>query len=125
MHAPVDFKETIMPYHIRSFTLLLGTALMLASAPLSASSAQTRSVKVHSFDLDLSSKPGQAELERRIHRAVGQVCGSPGVAMDDIMSYKACVRSAQVSAMSQFDVMVRAAHDGKVATDQNRDVIVR
>jgi UrcA family protein len=114
-----------MGYHIRSFTLLLGTALMLASAPLFPASAETRSIRVHSFDLDLNSDAGQAELERRIYRAVEQVCGPSGVTMDEIMSYRACIKSAQASAFSQFEVMIRAAHDAKVATDQNRDVVVR
>ena len=104
----------------------LSAALALASAPFSASLAQTRSVKVHSFDLDLSSKTGQAELQRRIHYAVDQVCGpSGGREMDDIMSRASCSKAARASAMSQYDVMVSAAHDGKVATGQNRDVIVR
>ena len=112
--------------HIRPAVLLLSAVLALTSVPFAASFAQTRSVRVHSFDLDLSTKTGQAELQRRIHYAVEQVCGpSGGREMDDIMSRASCSKAARASAMSQYDVMVSAAHDGKIAADQNRDVIVR
>ena len=114
-----------MHNRIRPAFLLLCTSLALTSVPLAAGFAQTRSVRVHSFDVDLSTKAGQAELQRRIDRAVEQVCGPSGVAMDDIMSYAACSRSAQADAMSRYEAMVRSAQDGKVAADQSRDVIVR
>jgi UrcA family protein len=120
-----------MNCRIRNAALLLSTALALTSVPLAASFAQagnvqTQSIRVHSFDLDLATGAGQAELQRRIHHAVEKVCGpTGGVAMDDIMSYASCSKTAQASAMTQYEAMVRAAHDGKVASAQNRDVIVR
>jgi UrcA family protein len=115
-----------MHRRIRTTALLLSTALALTSVPLAAGVAQTRSVRVHSFDLDLATKAGQAQLQRRIRYAVEQVCGpSGGREMDDIMSSASCSKGAQASAMTQYEAMVRAAHDGKVASEQNRDVIVR
>jgi UrcA family protein len=111
---------------IRPVFLLLCASLALTSAPLAAGFAETTSVRVHSFDLDLSTRTGQAELQRRIHHAVEQVCGpSGGVTMDDVMSYAACSKAAQSGAMSQYEAMVRSVQDGKVAAEQSRDVIVR
>jgi UrcA family protein len=114
-------------YHpTRVLSLLLSAALALTAVPFAAASAQTRSIKVHSYDLDLTTSAGQAELQRRIDRAVGNVCGSAvGARMDELASYASCSKVARASAMSQYDVAVKAAHDAQVATRQNRDVIVR
>ena len=113
-----------MNRHIRTTGLLTFMAFMLASVPLTAAFAETRSVRVHSFDLDLASHAGQAEMQRRIHHAIDQVCGpTGGVTMDDKMSDLSCSRNAQANAMSQFEHMVEAARQGKVAL--NSDIIVR
>lgn len=113
-----------MNRHIRTIGLLSFAALLLASVPLTVGFAQTRSVRVHSFDLDLASQAGQAEMQRRIHYAIDQVCGpTGGVTMDDRMSYLSCSRNAQANAMSQLERMVAAARQGKMAS--NGDVIVR
>ena len=115
-----------MARHIRPATLLLSAALALASGSFGTAFAQTRSIKVHSFDLDLSTKAGQGELEHRIARAIDQVCGpATGGRMDDIMAYRSCSKSAQASARTQYEAVLRAAHDGKLANGENRDVIVR
>jgi UrcA family protein len=112
-----------MNRHIRTTGLLTFAALMLASVPLTAGFAETRSVRVHSFDLDLASPAGQAEMQRRIHHAIDQVCGpAGGVTMDDRMSDLSCNRNAQASAMSQFEHMVAAARQGKMAS--NGDVVI-
>lgn len=109
-----------MSRHIRTASLLAVTALMLAST---AGFAETRSVRVHSFDLNLASTTGQAEMQRRIHHAIDQVCGpSGGVTMDDRMTDLSCSRNAQASAMTQFEHMVEAARQGKLAS--NADVII-
>lgn len=106
--------------------LLLSAALILASAPFAASSAQTRSISVHSYDLDLSTQAGQAEMQHRIQRAVDRVCGpSVGANMDDITASAACSKTAQASAMSQYQAMVKAAQDRHLASGQTPDLIVR
>lgn len=111
---------------IRPAALLLSAGLALTFVASATASAQTRSVKIHTYDLDLATKTGQAELQRRIDRAVGQVCGSgAGARMDDIMSYASCSKAAQANAMSRYDEVVRAAHDPKLAGNQNRDLVVR
>jgi UrcA family protein len=114
-----------MIHRVRPAAMLLSAAVVLASVPFAAV-AQTRSIKVHSYDLDLTSSAGQAELQRRIDRAVGHVCGpAVGASLDELSSYASCSNVARASAMSQYDVAVKAAHDAQVATLQNRDVIVR
>jgi UrcA family protein len=95
----------------------------LASIPLAAN-AQTKSVRVHSYDLDLSTGAGQAELQRRIDRAVGQACGpAVGARMDELASYASCSTFARANAMTQYDAVVRNAHNATVATRQNPDVV--
>jgi UrcA family protein len=112
-----------MIHRIRPAALLLSVAVALTSVPFAAASAQTKSIKVHSYDLDLSTGAGQQELQRRIQHAIGQVCGSAaGARMDDIMSYAACAKAAQARAMSQYEAVVRTTHDPKIATG---DVTVR
>lgn len=116
-------REIKMTHRMRPAALLLSVAVALTSVQLAAASAQTKSIKVHSYDLDLSTSAGQQELQRRIQRAVERVCGSAtGARMDDIMSYAACTEAAQAKAMSQYEAVVRTTHEPKVATG---DVTVR
>jgi len=114
-----------MHHHIRSAVLALTAALAFTAIPLSAATAQTKSVRVHSFDLDLATPAGQAELKLRIQSAVDRVCGPAVGRMDDIMAHVSCSKTAQTTAMTQYDAMVSAASTGKVAANQNRDLIVR
>ena len=81
--------------------------------------AGDQSMRVTSWDLDLTTDAGRAIFERRIAHAVEQVCGpSGGVTMDERMDYLSCSRSAQAGAMSQMEVAVKAAQERKVATAQ-------
>jgi UrcA family protein len=65
-------------------------------------------------------------MKHRIQRAVDQVCGpAAGRGMDDIMAHVSCTRTAQETAMNQYDAMVSAAKAGKVAANQTGDLIVR
>jgi UrcA family protein len=118
--------ETDMYHPTRALSLLLSAALALTAVPFAAASAQTMSIKVHSYDLDLTNSAGQAELQHRIDRAVGHVCGpAVGARMDELASYASCSKVARARAMSQYDVAVKAARDSKFANGQNPDVIVR
>src|SRR5579872_1069007 len=99
-----SLREIKMIHRMRPAALLLSVAVALTSVPLAAASAQTKSIKVHSYDLDLSTSAGQQQLQHRIQHAIGQVCGSgAGARMDDIMSYSACIKTAQAKAMSQYE----------------------
>jgi UrcA family protein len=123
-HGLPNSKETQMHYRFRNTALLLSAVLALTSVPLVAS-AQTRIIKVHSYDLDLSSPAGQAELQRRINQAVDQACGSAaGARMDVIMARNACSKTAQVDAVAQYDAVV-AARQEKVAAAQRGNEAVR
>jgi UrcA family protein len=106
--------------------LLLSAALLMASAPFAASPAQTRSISVHSYDLDLSTQAGQAEMQHRIQRAVNRVCGpSVGANLDDVTAAVACSKTAQANAMSQYEAMVKAAQDRHLAGGKTPDLVVR
>jgi UrcA family protein len=114
-----------MHHPIRTTALLLCASVALTTISFAAS-AQTRSIRVHSFDIDLTTTAGQTELQQRIHHAVDQVCGpSTGANMDNIAAYASCSKAASASAMVQYDAMVKASHDGKLASRQTRDVAVR
>ncbi len=105
-----------MTHRMSPAALMLSVAVALPSVPFTAAFAQTKTINVHSYDLDLSTSAGQQELQRRIQHAVERVCGSAaGARMDDIMSYAACTKAAQSRAMSQYEAVVRTAHDPKVA----------
>jgi UrcA family protein len=53
----------------------LGAATALAAPAAAASDESQASVGVKYSDLDLSTRAGQAALERRIHSAARSVCG--------------------------------------------------
>jgi UrcA family protein len=114
-----------MFHRVRPAAILLSAAVALTSIPLAAN-AQTKSIRVHSYDLDLSTGAGQAELQRRIDRAVDRACGpAVGARMDELASSASCSKVARANAMTQYDAVVRAAHNATVATRQNQDVILR
>jgi UrcA family protein len=114
-----------MFHRVRPAAILLTAAVALTSVPLAAN-AQTKSIRVHSYDLDLSTGAGQATLQRRIDRAVEQACGpAVGARMDELASYASCSKVAHANAMPQYDAAVRAAHTATVASRQNPDVVVR
>ena len=81
--------------------------------------AQTQSVKITSWDLDLTSQTGRDEFQGRIHRAVEQVCGpTGGVTMSERMNYVTCSKAARADAMAQFQVAVDAARSQKMVAAQ-------
>jgi UrcA family protein len=62
--------------HFFRLAAVLLAATVALSAPISAQADETgpRTLKVHYSDLDLTTRQGQSELERRIERAVKRVC---------------------------------------------------
>jgi UrcA family protein len=106
-----------------SNVLRISAVAIVASGLMGAFSlpvmAGDRSVRVTSWDLDLTTDAGRAIFERRIAHAVEQVCGpSGGVTMDERMNYLSCSDTAQAGAMTQMEVAVRAARERKVAAAQ-------
>ncbi|HEY2008295.1 MAG TPA: UrcA family protein [Rhizomicrobium sp.] len=103
--------------------LRISAVAIVASGLMGAFSLPTmagdRSVRVTSWDLDLTTDAGRDTFARRIAHAVDQVCGpSGGVTMDERMNYQSCSNTAQAGAMTQMEVAVRAARERKVATAQ-------
>jgi UrcA family protein len=105
----------------RHFLRLSAAALVVSGLMASFSAlpamAEDKSVRVTSWDLDLTTDAGRATFQHRIASAVEQVCGPSGsVTMDERMNYLSCSKSARASAMSQMEVAVKAAQERKVAT---------
>ena len=85
----------------KGFLIALGSALATAAvikaAPALAESVQSVAI-VHTADLDLSSKAGRAELDRRFARAAYEVCGT---ASDADLSGKIAVRECRAEVLAK------------------------
>jgi UrcA family protein len=76
---------------------------LIAVAPVAASASEPTSHIVRYSDLNLSSKAGQAALDRRINRAVRMVCGTAAsVALQDKLNVQKCYATARASAKAQM-----------------------
>ena len=86
-------------------TALLSLSLFAQTGALWASPTETRSVQVHSSDLDLASENGRVMLRQRIDNAVHGVCSETGwgssLAAQKII--EACNAKALTTAMVQLD----------------------
>jgi len=60
---------------LKTISLSLAGAALLAAGSVSAQERDTRTTGVTHQDLDLSTEQGRAELNRRIDDAAKQVCG--------------------------------------------------
>lgn len=111
------FEGEIITMSKRSFSLNLAAAVFAGaclSATLVPAAAETRSVSLHTADLDLSAEAGRAVLRQRIHAAVEQVCGpNDGLTLDRKEAFLSCTKEASTSAMSKYEAMVAAAQAGK------------
>jgi UrcA family protein len=103
-------------YRIHTLAVSLSAALVLSVVPLAGSAAQTRSLSVHSTDLDLTSEAGRAELQHRIDRAVDRVCGPlVGVPLDQVHASADCSRTARAAAMNRYAAVIKEAEQRKLA----------
>jgi UrcA family protein len=76
-------------------TAFVGLAI---AAPALATTSTPASKTVRYSDLDLSSKAGQATLDRRINQAVRVVCGTASsAALQDWLSVQKCYATARAS----------------------------
>lgn len=96
---------------------LLGAAVLGAVAtatPASAHATTSRSITVHSADLDLTSDAGTTTLDRRIRGAANRVCGMSGAFMlREKMDAAACRTAAIAGASAQVQLAVAAARQGR------------
>ena len=94
-------------------TIALGTAAAFA-APVAAQDAPQ--VSVSFADLNLSSESGTAILDRRINKAISDVCG--GMAPRDVrrnLQYKSCVKETTAAVQPKRDLAVSDYRQGRLA----------
>jgi UrcA family protein len=93
---------------------VFSAALVLAAIPVAAGAAETRTVVVHSQDLNLTADAGRAALQQRIAHAVGMVCGTDFArTTQDIQAYATCRKQVLASTAPQFNLVVAKAQAGK------------
>ena len=98
--------KTIMSLMIAATTLVPAS---LAAHQADGASEQ-QSVRVSFADLNLASPGGRAALDRRLSRAVDQVCGMAEPAnLDQAAPIDRCRKAAQASASSQRQVAISTA----------------
>ncbi|MEO0464859.1 MAG: UrcA family protein [Pseudomonadota bacterium] len=104
-------------------TILLAaaaTGLAGASIPANATANETEiqpSMRVGYGDLNLLTKDGQAEFDRRIARAVRKVCRSGGSirGVGDRLASRACMKATSQSVAPQKLAVLEAARGNRVA----------
>jgi UrcA family protein len=108
--------------HRNIASLFLAAGLMVIAAP--AGAAETRSVLVHSDDLNLASETGLAALRQRVNNAVHEVCQGTGwgFALAAGRAQEACSSKALAAAMPQIDALLEAAQTNRVAANQGVSV---
>jgi UrcA family protein len=84
-------------------TALAAFVGLVAITPVAASASKPASHIVRYSDLDLSSKAGQATLDRRINHAARMVCGTAAsAALQDRLYVEKCYATARASAKAQM-----------------------
>ena len=99
-----------MFYNVIKAAAVLPFVALLVAAPAAAESV---SVRVSYAGLDLNSKAGVAEFDRRIAHAVMEVCAESDRTLV-LNEYRRCTRSARASALTQKDTVIalaRSAND--------------
>jgi UrcA family protein len=72
----------------RTLAAIGASALLLATPALAQEDLM--SVEVRTGDLNLASNAGRAQLNRRIFRAMGQICGEAPRSLDIAEAYDSC-----------------------------------
>jgi len=97
-------------------TRIVLPALALGLAVVAAPAAAQLTVAVRYNDLDLTKTAGREVLERRLDRAVRNVCGDrPTRDLNRMDSYKACIADARASYRSQVELALNTANARRVA----------
>lgn len=89
-------------------TITLAAFAFTAALAAPVSAAAPASAKVAYGDLNLSSEKGRAILDRRIERAVANVCGGAARDLDTKAAIRACKTTAMKSAAKSRDLAVAA-----------------
>lgn len=94
-------------------TIALGTAAAFASPAAAGDAPQ---VSVSYADLNLSNESGVQILDRRIDKAISNVCG--GMAPRDVsrnLQFKACVKETTALVQPKRDLAVSDYREGRLA----------
>lgn len=96
---------------MKKLMILAATAAALVGQPVSAQPAPAKaSVAVAHRDLDLRTEAGAKALDRRIWRAVVEVCGdAPGYDIEGKNNVRQCRRDTRVMASAQAQVAIAGA----------------
>nr|WP_295373157.1 UrcA family protein [uncultured Sphingosinicella sp.] len=73
---------------VRTLSAAAASALLLATPALAQT--ETMTVEVRTADLNLASVAGQAQLQRRISAAAGQICGAAPRSLDMLAAHTSC-----------------------------------
>lgn len=97
-------------------TRIVLPALALGLAVVAAPAAAQSNVAVRYNDLDLTKTAGRDVLERRLDRAVRNVCGDrPSRNLTMMAGYKACIADARASYQNQVELALNNANARRVA----------
>ena len=96
---------------MKKLMILAATAAALVGQPVSAQPAPAKaSVAVAHRDLDLRTEAGAKALDRRIWRAVVEVCGdAPGYDIEGKNNVRQCRRDTRALASAQAKVAIAGA----------------
>jgi len=96
---------------MKKLMILAATAAALVGQPVSAEPAPAKaSVAVAHRDLDLRTEAGAKALDRRIWRAVVEVCGdAPGYDIEGKNNVRQCRRDTRAMASAQAKVAIAGA----------------
>jgi UrcA family protein len=94
----------------RSFLPALAVAAIVASLPVHAQQADTRTMTVRYADLDLATADGAAALRQRIERAATNVCGPFDIrSLADGDRFAACRAKAVEGALPKAEATIASA----------------
>lgn len=95
-------------FPIAATTLTLAAALATFT-PVQAAEVTTKSVRVSYADLDLATAEGAKTLDKRIGKAIYQVCGLAGTDIHSRASWAACAKDARAGAKPQVELAMLKA----------------
>ncbi len=108
---------------IKNFTAVALTAAAALALPLSAANAsEPRTVSISYGDLNLSSKAGQAILDRRINAAVEAVCGRIENRPTFDSAVRQCQSETRLTAQQSRDIAVASYDNGQLASNDRREI---
>ena len=111
---------------MRTIKTITTAALAIAAAaalPMSAANAsEGRSVNVSYADLNLATEAGQQVFDRRIEKAIEQLCGKLEGHPTFDSSVRRCQMETRVAAMQSRDIAVASYNATQLARGERREI---